>query len=235
MSLKPSVTLVDFFVRPRPWDEVFRENPMTAKNREFDRDTVEDAVAAAIASQIGSMPLILESRAPGLVAISRLYGKNSEKLDWQEAASEIARATGLEVVCVANCDWSVDSDCDEKATLVAFDVAGLAEGYRNDSRNEIVPVSPETAPSSIQFRRFRRVKEIVAAHIAELEASVRTRALAQLSTSEVSERLLWVEEAYRLLEIDCDQAIMSAVETLDFDHFLELSIGANRAGNAPRV
>jgi hypothetical protein len=150
---------------------------------------------------------------------------DADRVDWQEIASEVARATGLGILCVANCDWLMDDDCDEEATLFAFDVSDLPEEYRNDHRNEITPVDPATAPTADDFNRHRFVKEIITAHLSELAA---VQAKARLVVGEdfdaIAERIAEVKQAEEALEVAGAEELFAAVEALDFDTFVQLSL-----------
>lgn len=110
----------------------------------FDRDGVEAAVHEAIMyATEGEAADILPSRTEGVVAFSRLSGDAG--VDWDALAAALREATGLDVACVADCDWSLDDREDERATLVAFDVPGLDPSYGNDVRNRLSSPSPRPA------------------------------------------------------------------------------------------
>jgi len=83
------------------------------------------------------MVTVFESRTPGVMAFERLTAREAAPVDWDMLAQVLSAAGGAPVVCVAPCDWSFDDSHDEEATLVAFDVPGLDDGYRDDPRNEL--------------------------------------------------------------------------------------------------
>lgn len=197
------------------------------------RPRAEAALIKAISERIGCDPDLLDSETPGVVAISRLDSRDSSLLDWQEVASVVAREIGVGVVCVANCDWNMVDDCDEEATLIAFDVPDLPEEYRNDYRNQIEAVDPNTAPTAADFRRHRRARQIIASHVNELESAARTRKLAGMSADDLAKRLSAVSQAAASLEVSSSSDVYTAIETLDFDQFIALSPPPETASSAP--
>lgn len=107
----------------------------------FERDAVEAQVQEAIMyATEGEATDILPSRADGVVAFSRLSGDAG--MDWDALATVLRESTGIDVVCVADCDWSFDDREDERATLIAFDVPELDPSYGNDPRNRLSARSP---------------------------------------------------------------------------------------------
>jgi hypothetical protein len=112
----------------------------------FVREDVEAAVAAALAdSPLGGGQEVFESANPGVVALERLCGPEGYR-HLQALAEDITSRTGLSVLCIANCDWSFDDECDDEATFISFDVPSLPDSYRTDYRNKIVPTEVAPAP-----------------------------------------------------------------------------------------
>lgn len=118
------------------------EKPVT-----FDRERIELAVESYVASKLENGGVsVFESRTPGVVAMERLDHYDAPKVDWDEFAAAIEAETGLKVVCVAHCEWQFDDQCDEEATLIAFDVPELDAEYRDYYRNELTPEAPSPSP-----------------------------------------------------------------------------------------
>jgi len=116
---------------------------MSTGTVEFNRAEAEIALAVALAARIGMEPDFLVSNTPGVVAMCRLDHIDDSKVEWQEVVTEVVEQLGVGILCVANCDWLVEGDCDEEATFISFDVPSLPADYRDDHRNEIDPVDPE--------------------------------------------------------------------------------------------
>jgi hypothetical protein len=201
-----------------------------SEQREFDRDAAEAAICGAIHSKLECLPSLLESETPGVVAISRLDSHDQARIDWQEVASEVSREIGIGVLCVANCDWQIEDDSDEEATLIAFDVPELPEEYRNDHRNEITPVDPQTAPSTHDFKRLREAKEIVAARLSELTSRETMFRLANIPSGDVADEISEIKEAVKVLDLPGSYAMLDAIEILDFTSFIELALRPAASG-----
>lgn len=181
----------------------------------LDQSNLEDAVSAAIRKRIGCEPGTLESVDEGVVAIPRLDGPDFGKVDWQEVAAELARETGLGVLCVANCDWQNMEGPDEEATFIAFDLPTVPENYRADPyRNLITAVDPANAPSQQDFDNLKAATRIVTARIDELKAKQAQLAAAQKPIDRVVADL---DEISRLKALTAeDRDAVSKVVDLDF-------------------
>ncbi len=107
---------------------------------DFDRDAIEAEVQATLAHLADVGIEVLPSLADGVVAFERLHGV---RVDWDGVAQELGEVTGLRVVAVADCDWGFEDSHDREATFVAFDVPGLAEGYRDETRNLLSAPAPQ--------------------------------------------------------------------------------------------
>ncbi len=108
---------------------------------EFDRDMVEVHVMEAIAEATDGRGIdVLSSSAEGVVAFERMDA--SQAVDWDALADALRERTGLDVACIADCDWSFDDREDEKATFIAFDVPGLDDDYRQSYRNKLTQPTP---------------------------------------------------------------------------------------------
>jgi hypothetical protein len=119
------------------------------KTTTFDRAKIEDAVESYVASKLenGGVPMF-PSRTHGVVAMERLDQYDAPKVDWDEFAAAMEAETGLKVVCVAHCEWQFDDQCDEPATLIAFDTPDLDPEYRDYYRNELTGEVPAPAPGA---------------------------------------------------------------------------------------
>ncbi len=106
-------------------------------NPEFDPTIAEDALQAYMNRIFGGGLETFESSAVGVVAFERLSGNDDDKVDWDALATEMSRAAGFPVACIANADWSLDGRCDEEATFVAFQVPGVDPDYLESSRNKL--------------------------------------------------------------------------------------------------
>jgi hypothetical protein len=191
--------------------------PQTSKSADLDQTNFEDVVSAAIARRLGGMPPdIYESNTLGVVAIGRLEGQDSARVDWQEVAAELARETGVGVVCIANCDWTFDDRHDEEATFISFDLPSVTGSYRNDPyRNHISPVDPAAAPAQADFDNLKRARGIVKNHLGELRARRETLISAKKDERPVLDR---IEEIERLKDLEAgDRDAVKAVLDLDFD------------------
>ena len=143
---------------------------MSDKKPEFDRDEAEEALQEILSKKLGGAVEIYESTTPCVVAFARLDAYDIRKVDFQEVAAMLARKLGIGVVCIASADWTFDDKCDEEATYIAFE--GAPEDYDSPWRNDIVPVTPEDAPSEQDFADARKARAIVVDAVAGIAARV---------------------------------------------------------------
>lgn len=185
----------------------------------FDRDAVEEALAAAVARRIGMRPDFLPSANPGVLAICRLDFRDADAVDWQEVVSEVAREAGHPVVCVANADWTSDDGPDEEATWIAFGIPSLPGDYRGDFRNEIVAVTPQDAPPPEHFAEYRAACSVLSARIRELDARAAALASSKLWDPQVEAALEAETFRTRKAEVSLtvwDRAAVQALIALDY-------------------
>ena len=107
----------------------------------FDRIPFEKAIKTAIEGRIGSSINIYDKHVmPGVFAFERLNETHAQKIIWQEVATQLARETNVAVLFIGH-TWTGPPD-DLDITVIAFHVPHLTEGYVEDNRNIIEPVSP---------------------------------------------------------------------------------------------
>lgn len=215
--------------------------PSTVKKIDLDQSNFEDAVSAAISKRLSPdgavcpsfSPDIYESSTLGVVAFSRLEGRDSKRVYWQEVAAELARETGVGVVCVANCDWKFDDrPYEEEATFIAFDLPSVTGSYRDDPyRNMIFAVDPATAPAQVDFDNLKRARRIVDSHVHELKFRMETLVAAGKSERDVLGRIALIE-ALAKLEAS-DREAVKAVLDLNFD--AAIAAAAEPEVNSPRM
>jgi hypothetical protein len=108
---------------------------------DYDRAPFEKAIKTAIEGRIGSPVNIYNSHPrPGVFSFERLNDTYAQRINWQEVATELARETNIAVLFVGH-TWTGPPD-NLDITLIAFHVPHLTEGYVEDNRNVIEPVSP---------------------------------------------------------------------------------------------
>lgn len=105
----------------------------------LDRTKAEDALIDFMTDKIGGAVEIFESNTVGVIAFERLSYIDEDKIDYDELSDALRDATGVPVACIANCDWTFDDRSDEEATLIAFRIPSLDEGYKDDPRNMLSP------------------------------------------------------------------------------------------------
>lgn len=101
----------------------------------FDRTVAEDTIDAYMTAKLGGGFAFFESSNPGVLAMERPDWSDSQKIDWDELAGKLKEATGVEVACVAKCEWSFDDRCDEEAVFISFQIPSLPEDYAGDYRD----------------------------------------------------------------------------------------------------
>lgn len=143
------------------------------KKENFDRSLAEEAMDRFFTDKIGGPMGTLVSDVPGVIAMPRLSGYDTDKVDWNEFACRVARETGYTILAVANCDWEQEDDCDEEATYVSFQIPSLPENYRDDEwRNNIDgPIGPDMA-SEEDFAAYRKAETYGKARLRELKAKL---------------------------------------------------------------
>jgi hypothetical protein len=104
----------------------------------FDSNQVEMEIEDFFTEKLGGTYRVFESRVPGVVAFEEPMPMDYDKFSFNELAARLKKATGIDVLVVARCDWTMTYAApDEEAILVAFDVPELPEDYRSDCRNYI--------------------------------------------------------------------------------------------------
>ncbi|WP_156434889.1 hypothetical protein [Bradyrhizobium lablabi] len=90
----------------------------------MDRTPFEAAIKAAIQKRIGQSIKILDRNVPnGVFAFERLKDSDAGKINWQEVAVELARATNLAVLFIGH-TWTLEGP---DSTSIAFD---FSRSYR---------------------------------------------------------------------------------------------------------
>ncbi|MBR0720846.1 hypothetical protein [Bradyrhizobium manausense] len=113
---------------------------------DYDRLPFEEAIRAAIERRTSlSIQFFNRHPKPGVFVFERLNDASSQKIDWQEVATELARETNIAVLFIAH-GWTGPPD-DLFVTFIAFYIPHLTEGYVDDNRNIIQPVSPSGSRS----------------------------------------------------------------------------------------
>lgn len=103
----------------------------------FDSNQVAMEIEDFFTEKLGATYRVFESRVPGVEAFEKPMPMDCDKISFEELAARLKKATGIDVLVIASCDWTFDDAPDEEAMFIAFDVPELPEDYRSDCRNWI--------------------------------------------------------------------------------------------------